>query len=293
MPTLVETPITKLDVAPPYQLVQSRHGWMLCNLNDFYMGKAIATYGECCEIESEFLLAMATQPGLPVEVGANMGIHTIPLGGALAAQNRKLLVFEPQPIIFQQLCANLALNGLTNVTAWPYACGAENGVVTFPQPDYRRLGNFGAIGMEVLAQASDSPIPPSSVTVPCVRLDDMVEQDTHIGLLKIDVEGFELKVLMGAAATLQRCRPLLYVENDRADRSRDLIEWIWAAGYNLWWHAPRLFNATNHFGVAENLYPGIISLNMLGVPRESTIEVKSMEPILDSAFHPFSRPPEP
>ena len=70
-----------LNVAPPYRLVQCRHGWMLANLNDIYMGAALATYGECNELELEALLALARYAGIVVEVGANMGIHTVPLGG--------------------------------------------------------------------------------------------------------------------------------------------------------------------------------------------------------------------
>ena len=48
----------RLDVAPPYKLVQSRHGWMLVNPNDAYLGQAILQYGECCEIEVAFLLQL-------------------------------------------------------------------------------------------------------------------------------------------------------------------------------------------------------------------------------------------
>ena len=73
---------------------------MLCNLNDYYMGKAIATYGECCELESQFLLNIADRGEMVVEVGANMGIHTVPVARSLAAQGRKLLAFEPQRVIF-------------------------------------------------------------------------------------------------------------------------------------------------------------------------------------------------
>ena len=268
-----------LDVAPPYQLVKARHGWMLCNLNDFYMGKAVATYGECCELESQFLLNLVGRGGTVVEVGANMGIHTVPLAQSLAAQGRQVLAFEPQRVIFQQLCANLALNGLTNVNALPYACGATAGVVTFAEPNYQQLGNFGGISMQAAEQASQ-------VLVPCVRVDDVVNSE-HVGLIKVDVEGFELKVLQGAASTVQRCRPLLYVENDRPDRSRELIEWIWAAGYNLWWHKPWLFNPDNYFEVTENLYSGVASFNMLGVPREVNTNILGMEMVVDSSSHPL------
>ncbi len=286
METLTEQKTNKLDLPPPYQLVQGRHGWMLCNLNDSYMGQAIAKYGECCELESQFLLNLASRGGMVVEVGANMGIHTVPLAQSLAVQGRKVLAFEPQRVIFQQLCANLAINGLTNVTALPYACGREAGVVTFEEPDYRQGGNFGGISM----QASSSPARSSTVLVPCVRVDDVVNVE-HVGLLKVDVEGFELKVLEGSVATIQRCRPLLYVENDRVDQSRDLIEWIWAAGYNLWWHVPWLFNQDNYFHVTENIYKTIASFNMLAIPREVPANINGMEPIHDSSFHPLAKAP--
>lgn len=86
--------MNKLNVAPPYSLVESRHGWMLANLNDVYMGAAIATYGEANELELALLLALAEYPGMVVEVGANMGIHTVPLARALQQKDRQLVAFR-------------------------------------------------------------------------------------------------------------------------------------------------------------------------------------------------------
>ena len=271
-----------LNVAPPFCLVQSRHGWMLANVNDVYMGAAIATYGECNEVEMVVLLALAQYPGLVVEVGANMGIHTVPLARALEGKGRQLVAFEPQPVVFQQLCANLALNGLMNVAAWPFACGDEKGIVTFPRPDYRKRGNFGGVSMSTPASAAGEGL----VQVPCFRLDDLLPNE-RVGLLKIDVEGYELRVLKGSRALLERSRPLLYLENDRPEQSRDLIEWLWGTGYNLWWHTPPLFNPQNFFGVAKNIYGTLASLNMLGVPGEVRLAVPAQLPkVEDSSYHP-------
>jgi FkbM family methyltransferase len=274
-----------LNVAPPYRLVESRHGWMLANLNDMYMGAAIATYGECNELELAVLLALAEYPGVVVEVGANMGIHTVPLAQALQEKGRQLVAFEPQPVVFQQLCANLALNGVMNVSAWPYACGEKRGAVTFPRPDYRKTGNFGGVSMSNAAPAGGN----SSVRVPCFRLDDLLPHE-RVGLLKIDVEGFELRVLKGGRGLIQRSRPLLYVENDRPDQSRDLIEWLWQAGYSLWWHMPPLFNAQNFFVVAKNIYGTLASLNMLGVPREVNLGVPAGFIRVENSHHHPARP---
>jgi hypothetical protein len=109
----------------------------------------------------------------------------------------------------------------------------------------------------------------------------------RVGLLKIDVEGFELRVLKGSRAIIQRSRPLLYVENDRAEHSQELIEWLWEMGYNLWWHTPPLYNPQNFFGVANNIYGTIASLNMLGVPREVTLVAPAqLIKVEDSTYHP-------
>jgi FkbM family methyltransferase len=272
----------QIDVAMPYKLLEWRHGWMLVNPNDRYMGKAIIEYGEASEIECEFLVSLLSiLPGTVIEVGANMGIDTIPLAKALALQNRSMIVFEPQPFIFQNLCANLALNGLTNVTAWPWACGARSESVSFRQPDYLSQNNFGGVSM-----SSDAT--QGNVTVPCIRLDD-IEGNDRISLLKIDVEGYELLVLQGAVRILTNSRPLLYVENDRAEHSRALIEWLWSHNYQLFWHIPLLFNPDNFFKNSTNIYNDIRSINMVGVPSEQKSLLSGLQQVKNANEHPFNQ----
>ncbi len=270
-----------VGVARPYQLVQARHGVMLVNANDFYMGRAMIEYGECCEIEAQLLhQLLPVRPGKVVEIGANLGIHSVPLAQALAAQSRELVVFEPQPFIFQNLCANLALNGLTNVTAWPWACGAQRETVYFARPDYQAQGNFGGIAVSATAQ-------PDSVAVPCVRLDEVLDE-APVSLLKIDVEGYELAALRGAVNVIQRSRPLLYVENDRVDQSQALIEWLWSHDYQLFWHIPPLYNPHNFFGKTENIYGTVGSFNMVGFPKELGINVNGLREIVSATEHPLA-----
>jgi FkbM family methyltransferase len=275
-----------MKVADPYELAETRHGMMLVNRNDVYMGQALLLYGECCELESRFLLSLLRNPGLVIEVGANMGIHTVPMARFLAGQGRTMLAFEPQPVIFQQLCANLALNGLMNVKALPFACGRQSGVVTIETSDYRSPGNFGAAGVSPEAVAHNA----RSETVQCVRVDDLVT-DGPVGLIKVDVEGFEQQVLEGCERILARCRPLLYVENDRLENSASLIQWLFDHDYRLWWHLPPLFNPENLRGVRQNAYPGVVSLNMLGVHKSVAIPLKGMAEIVDAHEDPMHRQP--
>lgn len=89
----------------------------------------------------------------------------------------------------------------------------------------------------------------------------------------------ELQVLEGAKNTIARLGPFLYVENDRDEMSKELIQWLLSAGYRLYWHLPPLFSADNFFANPENVFGSLISANMLAVPASSTIEVTRMRQI--------------
>jgi len=118
-------------------------------------------------------------------------------------------------------------------------------------------------------------------------LDDLLPADANVGLLKVDVEGFEQRVLQGTKATIERCRPVIYLENDRLDRSQALIEWLWAAGYRMAWHVPPMFNPDNFAGQSQDLYPRVASFNMLAVPTESKIELPGHLLVNNAKHHPL------
>jgi FkbM family methyltransferase len=254
---------------------------MLANWNDFYVGQALMRYGEYGEIEAQFLLQLVSRPAVIVEVGANIGSHTVALAKRAAAVGAEVVAFEPQPFVFQNLCANLALNGIQNVRAWPWACGARQETLFFPSQNYLQQGNFGGVSMQTSAASG-------LVSVPCVRLDDVIGEN-DVSLLKIDVEGFELAALQGAVGILQRCRPMLYVENDRVEQSRALIEWLWEQQYRLWWHISPLYNPQNHFANSENVYGNLGSFNMLALPSELGIVVEGLAEITDAGHHPLRK----
>jgi FkbM family methyltransferase len=272
-----------IDLEPPYRLVFGRHGPTLVNTQDQFVGQAIAVYGEYGEIEFEFMRQLL-QPGRDaVEVGANMGSHTVPLARLLAAQGRRLLAVEPQPVVFQNMCANVALSRLLNVRAENCACADAPGWLAFDTPDYTGLGNFGGVAMRPAGPAAAA-----GQRVRSVPLDDLLDDSWDVGFLKIDVEGFEQQVLEGARRTLARCRPLIYLENDRTDKSRALIEWLWAAGYQLWFHTPPLFNPDNFAQEPGNVYPTLVSVNMLAIPAEIRTEI-NLPAVADASQHPMLR----
>ncbi len=296
--TVAMTPANHSDipVAAPYRLVRARHGTMLVNENDRFLGQAYLHYGECCELELRLLEQLSDLPGMTIEVGANMGIFTVPLALRLAQRGQAMMAFEPQPVIFQQLCANLALNGLTNVQAMPYACGAEESYVTFEVPEYGQMGNFGGVEMKLRGDLPTAQAMSASrntlgrlCRVPCFRLDSFLPTEP-VGMMKIDVEGFELAVLEGASQTIARERPLLLVENDRHEKSVALTAWLLGHGYRLWWHMTPLFNPDNLLGCTDDVYGEVVSLNMLCIPAEKALAASAMVTGLTEVSQPCTHP---
>src|SRR6266513_1753853 len=92
-------------------LKQCRHGQMYYNPNDVYIGRSLELYGEFSEEEVSLFEKIVSPTDVAVDVGANIGTHTVPLS-RLA---REVWALEPQKSIFDCLCANIAVNGLRNV----------------------------------------------------------------------------------------------------------------------------------------------------------------------------------
>jgi FkbM family methyltransferase len=237
-----------------------RYGLCAYNRNDRYIGRSLEVYGEYSELETRFLAQWLRPDDVVVEAGANIGPITVPLARAVGPGGR-VFAYEPQRLVFQLLCCNLALNELGNVVARPHALGGRAGTARVPAIPPSAAHNFGGVALAA-AGAEGEP-------VAVERIDDLGLAACR--LVKIDVEGMETEVLEGARATIARVRPLLYVENDRAERSPALIGLVQSLGYRAFWHLPPLFNPANFAGRADNLFGNIVSVNLFCVPAEAAL----------------------
>ena len=95
-----------------------------------------------------------------------------------------------------------------------------------------------------------------------MRLDDFYD-GSRLDFLKIDVEGMEAEVLRGAEGLIRRHLPIVYVENDRKEKSSELAGLLRSLGYRLHRHQPPLYSAANWSASRADLFPGIVSINML------------------------------
>jgi len=189
-----------------YQTIETKYGVFLHNRHDY--GYPWSN-GDPNFTEIDFLLQFVH--GTVIDVGANIGTHTIPYARAADV----VYAFEPQKDIFNLLCANLVLNGIRNVEAINAGLGAA--CCAMPMLSYDPGTIHSAAGLMVGVDESNVVFVDGivenalgSYSVGIAPLDMFGIKD--VSFIKIDVEGFELEVLKGARATIEASRPIIFVE---------------------------------------------------------------------------------
>ncbi len=84
-------------------------------------------------------------------------------------------------------------------------------------------------------------------------------------------------MLAGGVQTVARLKPILYVENDRQDKSPELVRYIDSLGYAMYWHVPPLFSLKNFFQNPENVFGDVVSLNMLCIHRDQPHDMQGFQ----------------
>jgi FkbM family methyltransferase len=148
------------------------------------------------------------KPGMTVlDIGAHHGLYTL-LASRRVGRTGKVIAFEPSPRERKALRLHLRINSCTNVTVQPLALGDENAEGTL------HVVESWAAGCNSL-RPPDVPAQTSPVQVEVARLDDWLanHQIEKVDFIKLDVEGAELAVLLGATKLLERRpRPVILAE---------------------------------------------------------------------------------
>jgi len=261
-------------------LIKMRDGWMVYNKNDVYIGKSIKEYGEWSQGEIDLCRQLLTPNDVIIEVGSNIGSHTIPL--AKIVHKGAVFAFEPQRIIFQNLCANISINSITNCCCLESALSEKkNDQFYYPLINYDRENNFGGISLS--SESNEFFQAAKNDT-----LDNIFANLQSLKILKIDAEGMETNVIQGGLNLIKRTNPFIYFENDRLEKSQELIELLWSLEYKVFWHIVPMYNKNNFFKNDNNIFDNISSFNMLGIKKDNEININIPE-VNDSSFHPLRR----
>lgn len=201
---------------------------VLCRTGDWdALTKQIALIF-CADIEAPLI----------VDVGANLGAFSIPIAKTIAPVGGTVYAYEPQRIVFYQLCGNAFLNRLDNLHVFNAAVGDAEGWVDIPEVDYQATTNVGGFTLDGALRQRDNLVQYLS-SVQKVRMErlDAVAFPKPPTLLKIDVEGLELDVLKGAKRLIAQAHPPILLEawtlDTFAERRETLLAHLRELGYDL------------------------------------------------------------
>lgn len=162
------------------------------------IGRHIAKYGTHEPVPTRWIdnYLRDARPGIFIDVGANLGWHTVH-----AAQHpsvETVVAFEPEPFNAWLLDRNLTSNDVGNAIVSNAAVGAQSGTMRLHR---YKSSNYGRHSL-----LTDYGY--GSRIVPIVDLDSALQNfglaDRPVSILKIDVEGYEPAVIAGATKTLER-----------------------------------------------------------------------------------------
>lgn len=139
-----------------------------------------------------------------IDVGANFGFHALEFAD-LVGSNGTVYAFEPQRLVYYQLCGNIIMNGLHNVIAHNVALGDARITLPIENPNYFSTDTINIGNAHLNAYTANG-----SNLARVLPLDDY--NLFNVSVIKIDVQGYESNVLIGATTTIRVNRPIIFIE---------------------------------------------------------------------------------
>lgn len=162
------------------------------SLKNNFTSLAVAVLGQRDPHVMRFLRAGVRPGAVVLDVGANIGTYAIPLA-RLAGPCGCVVAFEPHRPTRACLRHNVRRNRLTNVVVVPSAAGERSGAAHLVPTT-----NLGEV--HLAPDSTRTGLPPTSVTTIDAEVDRLALP--RVDFVKLDIEGFELAALRGAARTL-------------------------------------------------------------------------------------------
>lgn len=157
--------------------------------------------------------------GVVLDIGANIGNHSIYFLKECGA--KKVIAFEPVKETFNILKRNIEINDLEDkVVLYNCGVGELRSKAAFEEYDLHNIGGT------TLYDKEDGDIEIFSI--------DSLNLDDDVTFMKVDVEGFEEKVIRGALETIKKYRPVIMLEAwDRSNTIENIIMLLSDLGYDF------------------------------------------------------------
>lgn len=148
-------------------------------------------------------------------------------------QDAKIWSFEPSTEGFRCAEITLKLNDIKNINLFPRGLGEKSSSEYLNTKNKQGKSLGGASSIVSKSQKGEFE------QIEIVAIDDVIPSERNISILQLDIEGFEEQALKGAVKTIERCRPILILEDNN-----DIV-------YSNWFKSNIL---SMNYEVKENLH---------------------------------------
>jgi FkbM family methyltransferase len=216
-----------------FEITQCLFGNFVVNTHDL-IGNYILRNGEWEQFLYEFYSQILTKEDICVDAGANLGFHAVQFGKL----SKKVYAFEPQPMVYNQFCANVLFNDLNDVII-PHRLGLGEQDDTkqmwaIENENFGSVYNWGGRGIEhdQAAFKSDETREHDQITI--VPLDSI--NIPHCELFKIDIQGYEWYAFQGAKNLITKNKPVILLESNpsRSELDKQVLFMLQDIGYECY-----------------------------------------------------------
>lgn len=180
----------------------------------------------------QVLCTLAQRSQVVFDVGANIGFYSLAMAQQLS--EGQVLSFEPNPDTLAHLREHILLNHLNNITASPLALSDGQGSAQLRDFGDGESGKFSLRDLDMSADGS-------AATVDTASLDGQMQKHRfdRLDLIKVDVEGHEPEVFLGAKQSITKHLPYLCFEltprwyADRPEKTKAAFSYLIDAGYEF------------------------------------------------------------
>ena len=176
-----------------------------------------------------------------VDLGSNIGYYAV-IESNIIGESGKIFAIEPSPVNFPILKLNLENQKKNNFLAYNIAIGDKNEDMEFI---ISAKSNWSKIRM------NNEKINPEDkiIKIPVKTLDSFVQENDieKIDILRMDVEGFEYNIIVGANNVLEKYKPKIFVEIHKMylgkEKTCKIFNDLKNKGYEIKYYIPRIYDS--------------------------------------------------
>jgi len=175
-----------------------------------------------------------------LDIGSNIGYYVLMESKAVGDKGM-VIAIEPSPKNFQQMKKSLELEKTSNVDAYNFAAGEEDGESDF-------LIHERSNCSKIIPKGEPLPEFANVIKIPLKKIDSFIEDKklNRLDFIRMDIEGYEIKLFEGLWNTLRKFKPMIQMEfhdiQFNIEEKTKFFQRLKKEGYEIKYFIPRLLD---------------------------------------------------